>query len=108
MTPKISVLIPVCNTAKFLPACLDNLLSQSMPDFEVIAVNDASTDNALEILAEYAAKDSRIRIISHEKNKGLLAARVTGIRAARGKYIMFLDSDDCFLPGVLKNVLDAN
>ena len=107
MTPKISVLIPVFNTAKYLPACLDSVLAQSMQDFEIIAVNDASTDNSLEVLTEYAAKDARIRIISHEKNKGLLAGRLTGIRAARGKYLMFLDSDDRFLPEVLKNVLST-
>jgi len=103
--PKITVMIPVYNTAKYLPACLDSVLSQSMKDFEIVAVNDASTDNSPDILAEYAAKDPRIRIENHEKNKGLLAGRLTGIKAAKGKYIMFLDSDDCFIPGVLKNVL---
>ena len=106
MAPDISILVPVYNTAKYLPACLDSVLSQSMPDFEIIAVNDASTDNSLEILSEYAARDPRIRIISHEKNKGLLAGRLTGIRAARGKFLMFLDSDDCFLPGILQAVLE--
>ena len=103
--PKISVLIPVYNTAAFLPACLDSVLSQSMPDFEIVAVNDASTDDSPRILSDYAARDPRIRIENHEKNKGLLAGRLTGIKAARGKYVMFLDSDDCFIPGVLKNVL---
>ena len=78
-----------------------------MRDFEIVAVNDASTDDSLRILTDYASRDSRIRIENHEKNRGLLAGRQTGIRAARGKYIMFLDSDDCFLPGVLKNVWDA-
>ncbi len=104
MNPKISVLIPVFNTAKYLPACLDSVLSQSMPDFEIVAVNDASTDNSLEILSEYAAKDPRIRIENHARNKGLLAGRLTGIRAARGKYLLFLDSDDCFLPDFLKTL----
>ena len=107
MNPKISVLIPVYNTARFLPACLDSVLLQSMRDFEIVAVNDASTDDSLRILTDYASRDSRIRIENHAKNRGLLAGRPTGIRAARGKYIMFLDSDDCFLPGVLENVWDA-
>ena len=107
MTPEISIAVPVYNTGKYLPACLDSVLSQSMRDFEIIAVNDASTDNAPEILSEYAAKDPRIRIINHEQNKGLLAARRTGILAAKGKYIMFLDSDDCFLPGFLKKALET-
>ena len=101
---KISVVIPVYNTGKFLPACLDSVLSQSMPDFEVLAVNDASTDDSLGILADYAAKAPRIRIINHECNKGLLAARISGIKAASGKYLLFLDSDDCFLPGFLKKL----
>ena len=104
-TPKISVIVPVFNTEKYLSACLDSILSQSMADFEIIAVNDASTDDSPRILAHYAERDSRIRIVHHERNKGLLAGRLSGIRAAEGKYIMFLDSDDCFIPGVLKNVL---
>lgn len=106
MNPKISVLIPVYNTAKFLPACLNSVLSQSMPDFEIVAVNDASTDDSARILAKYAAGDSRVRVVNHEKNQGLLGVRKTGIRAARTEYIMFLDSDDCLLPGVLKRVLN--
>ena len=107
MIPQISVLIPVYNTAKYLPACLDSVLSQSMPEFEVIAVNDASTDDSRQILARYAAKDSRIRIIDHECNKGLLAARITGIKAASGKYIQFLDSDDELLPEILRELFDT-
>jgi glycosyltransferase involved in cell wall biosynthesis len=105
--PQISVLVPVYNTEKYLPACLDSVLSQSMTDFEIVAVNDASTDGSPRILAEYAAKDSRIRLINHPCNKGLLAVRLTGIRAAKGKYIMFLDSDDRFLPGVMKLAFEA-
>ena len=102
--PKISVVIPVYNTEKYLPACLDSVLSQSLEDFEIVAVNDASTDDSARILADYAAGDSRIRIVNHERNRGLLAVRLTGIAAARGKYLLFLDSDDCFLPGFLKRL----
>ncbi|MBO4646562.1 MAG: glycosyltransferase family 2 protein [Lentisphaeria bacterium] len=99
--PSITVIIPVYNTAKYLKACLDSVLSQSLADFEIVAVNDASTDDSPAILAEYAAKDARVRIVDHERNKGLLAARVSGVRAAAGKYLLFLDSDDIFLPGFL-------
>ena len=106
MAPAISVIIPVFNTAKYLTVCLDSVLSQSMPDFEIIAVNDASTDNSAEILSGYAAKDPRLRIVSHETNKGLLAGRLSGIKAAKAKYIMFLDSDDRFLPGILQDAFD--
>jgi len=104
MNPRITVVVPVYNTAKYLKACLDSVLSQSFPDFEIVAVNDASTDESPCILAEYAAKDARVRIVDHECNKGLLAARVSGIRAAAGTYLMFLDSDDELLPGILQDV----
>ena len=78
-----------------------------MPDFEIIAVNDGSTDDSGEILARYAARDSRIRIINHECNKGLLAARITAIKASSGKYIQFLDSDDELLPGILVRLFET-
>lgn len=106
MAPAISVIVPVFNTEKYLPMCLDSVLSQSMSDFEIIAVNDASTDNSPEILAGYAAKDPRVRIVNHEINRGLLAGRLSGIKAAKAKYTMFLDSDDRFLPGILQAALD--
>jgi len=102
--PKISVIIPVYNTEKYLPACLDSVLSQSLQDFEIVAVNDASADGSSRILAEYAARDPRIRIVTHDQNKGLLAVRLTGVRAASGKYLLFLDSDDIFLPRFLENL----
>lgn len=100
--PKISVIIPVFNTAVFLSECLESVLSQSLSDFEIIAVDDASTDDSSRILAEYAAKDFRIKVIRLQENKGGLQARNVGIRAATGKYTMFLDSDDCLLPGILQ------
>ena len=107
MIPKISVLMPVFNTAQFLPGCIDSVLSQSFSDIELIAVNDASTDDSPRILADYAAKDPRIRVVHHERNKGLLAARITGIREARGKYIQFLDSDDALMPDILSKAWET-
>ena len=104
--PKITVVIPVYNTGKYLPACLDSVLYQSQKDFEIVAVNDASPDDSARILQQYAERDARIRIVTHERNKGSNSARLTGIRAAEGKYIMFLDSDDCFLPDVMRNALE--
>lgn len=92
--PKVSILIPVYNTAGYLPKCLASVQKQTLKEIEIIAVNDASPDNAAEILAEYAAKDSRIKIITHEKNGGILAARLSGIAAATGEYLIFLDADD--------------
>ena len=90
---KISVIIPVYNTAKYLKKCLDSVINQTINDFEIICVNDGSTDGSLEILNEYEQKDSRIKVISQE-NKGLAAARNTGLKYVTAPYVYFLDSDD--------------
>jgi glycosyltransferase involved in cell wall biosynthesis len=91
--PKVSVIIPVYNVEKYLGECLDSVLRQTLKDIEIICVNDGSTDGSAKMLAEYAAKDPRIRIIT-QANAGLSAARNAGMDAACGKYIYFLDSDD--------------
>ncbi|MCL2027594.1 MAG: glycosyltransferase [Bacteroidales bacterium] len=100
-TKTISVIIPVYNASRYLVACMESCLSQTYRDFEVIAVNDGSTDNSLEILENYAQKDSRITIINKE-NGGLPRARETGIAKAKGEYIFFLDSDDTITPDALE------
>jgi len=92
--PKVSILIPVYNTAKYLPKCMASVQNQTLKDIEIIAVNDASPDNAAEMLADYAAHDPRVKVITHEKNGGILAARLSGIAAAQGEYLIFLDADD--------------
>lgn len=92
--PKVSVIIPVYNVAEYLPACLDSVINQNLKSLEVICVDDKSTDNSLEILNLYASKDNRIKIIKHSENRGLGDARNNGLKAASGKYIHFLDSDD--------------
>lgn len=91
--PEISVIVPVYNVDKYLKECLNSLLNQTFNDIEIICVNDGSTDNSLSILEEYEQKDSRVRIIT-QKNSGAAAARNTGIKAANGKYITFVDADD--------------
>ena len=91
--PKISVIIPVYNTEKYLSRCLDSVVNQTFKDLEIICVNDGSTDNSNEILDRYASKDNRITVIN-QKNGGLSAARNTGLRHASGQYIGFVDSDD--------------
>jgi glycosyltransferase involved in cell wall biosynthesis len=93
--PKISVIIPVYNTEKYLSQCLDSVLTQTFQDFEVICVNDGSPDNSATILEEYAKKDKRIRN-STQNNQGLSMARNNGMEQARGEYICFLDSDDFY------------
>ncbi len=91
--PKVSVVVPVYNTEKYLPQCLDSIINQTFKDFECICINDDSTDNSLKVLEEYAKKDNRIKIIS-QKNAGLSNVKNVGIKNATGTYITFIDSDD--------------
>lgn len=97
---KVSVIVPVYNCEKYLRQCLDSLCAQTMTDFEIICVNDGSTDDSAEILAEYAAKDGRFVIVNTE-NCGAGAARNAGLKIACGKYLLFVDSDDWFEPAML-------
>lgn len=91
---ELSIVIPVYNVAPYLPACLESVFRQTGFSFEVILVDDASTDNSGSICAEYARKDERVRYIRHARNGGLSSARNTGLVAARGVYVTFVDSDD--------------
>ena len=97
-----SVLVPVYNGEKFISACLNSVLAQTFPDFELIVCDDASTDGTLEILEDLAKKDQRIRILRHETNQRALIARNNLIRAAKGKYCIFADADDELLPDFLE------
>ena len=91
---KVSVIVPVYNVENYLIECLDSILQQNFDDMEIICVEDCSTDNSLQVLQQMSSKDERIKIIYHSENKGLSAARNSGIACARGKYILFVDSDD--------------
>jgi len=90
---KISVIIPVYNTSKYLKRCLDSIINQTYVNLEIICINDGSKDNSLEILNQYKKKDDRIIIIDKE-NQGVSAARNDGIKNSTGMYITFVDSDD--------------
>lgn len=90
---KVSVVVPVYNTAEYLPECIDSIRRQTLKEMEIICVDDGSTDRCLDILEAYAAQDERIRII-HKDNGGPASARKAGLRAASGQYIGFVDSDD--------------
>jgi len=90
----VSVIVPVYNVAPYLARCLDSLVGQTLKDIEIICIDDKSTDNSLEILQEYAKKDSRIKIIAQKHNGGVAAARNAGIDMATGEYLGFVDSDD--------------
>lgn len=102
--PKVSIVIPVFNTEKFLARCLNSVLSQSVSDIEVICINDGSTDGSLKILEEYASKDQRIKVISQE-NKGQSAARNRAMPEISGDYVFFLDSDDFIHPQTFEILL---
>ena len=100
---KVSVIVPVYNVAKYLPECMESLISQTLKEIEIICVNDGSTDNSLEILEKYRQKDNRIKIISQE-NKGLSEARNAAIREVSGEYIAMVDSDDWLEPDMLEKL----
>ena len=94
---KISAIVPVYNTEKLVGRCIDSVLAQSFPDWELILVDDGSKDGSLEVLKAYEKKDSRIKVI-HQENAGPGLARNRGIKEASGVYIVFIDSDDVIKP----------
>ena len=101
--PKVTVVIPVYNAEKTIKNSLECLINQTLKDFEIICINDGSTDKSLKILKEYAKKHSNIRIYS-QRNKGAGAARNRGLDLARGKYIIFLDADDLYKYNTLEKL----
>jgi len=92
--PLLSIVLPVYNTAKYLEQCIDSILSQTFKDFELLAIDDCSTDNSLQILRQYEQKDSRVQIFRAINRGGQAKARNSVIEQARGEYIGFVDSDD--------------
>ncbi|MDY7085171.1 MAG: CDP-glycerol glycerophosphotransferase family protein [Actinomycetota bacterium] len=100
----LSIVLPVYKVQGYLHQCLDSLLGQSFTDFEVVAVDDRSPDHSGAILAEYAARDSRVRVVTAEENVGLGRARNLGLEHAVGEYVWFVDSDDWLAPGSLSAV----
>ena len=95
--PKVSVIIPIYNTAEYLPRCLDSILNNTYRNLEVICVNDGSTDNSAAIIEQYSAADDRIIAID-QANAGVSAARNNGLDRATGGFIAFIDSDDWVHP----------
>lgn len=96
---KISVILPVYNSQKFIKQAIESVLGQTFTDFELIIVNDGSTDSTLEIISDF--KDKRIRLIS-QQNQGPGAARNNALKVAEGDYVMFLDSDDWYSKDALE------
>lgn len=104
--PLISVIVPIYNAEKFLHYCIDSILNQTVIDFELILVDDGSTDNSGKICDEYSEKDNRIWVI-HKPNGGVSSARNSGIEAAQGEYICFVDSDDYLESNYLKELIET-
>jgi len=102
----LSVVLPVYKVQGYLSQCLDSLLEQQFTDFEIVAVDDCSPDNSGAILAEYAARDPRVRVVSLAENVGLGRARNAGLDHAVGDYVWFVDSDDWLAQGALTAVAD--
>lgn len=94
--PKVSIVVPVYNAEKYLTKTLACIINQTMEDMEIICVDDASTDDSLSILEQFANKDHRICIIKHCENRGAASSRNIGLEKAKGAYICFLDADDIF------------
>lgn len=104
-TVKTSIIIPVYNVAKYLSQCLDSVVKQTLKEIEIICIDDGSTDGSLEILEQYAQKDTRIKILT-QTNSGQGSARNKGLKQAKGKYIQFLDSDDFFEPNCCQRMYE--
>ena len=103
--PKLSVIVPVYNTEKYLRECIDSILAQTFTDFELILVDDGSPDGSGAICDEYVAKDPRVQVI-HQKNGGVTKARKAGMGIAKGEWISFVDSDDWIDPAMYKAMLE--
>lgn len=105
--PKISVLVAVYNAEKWLPKCLDSLLSQTYADIQIICIDDGSTDGSLALLHDYAARDDRIEVIALPENGGQAHARNEGLKRAQGDYVCMLDADDWFSPDAFEKAMAA-
>lgn len=110
MFPSVSIIVPSYNEEKFISRCLDSILNQNFKEYEVLCIDDGSTDNTFNILLEYSKKDSRIIPLKNPK-KGVSSARNFGISISHGKYISFIDSDDFVQPQMLEflfNTIEKN
>ena len=106
MDALVSIIVPVYNVEVYILDCLNSIFAQDYTTIEVIAINDGSTDTSLEILNNYAAKESRLKIIT-QNNKGLSGARNTGLDYASGEIIVFVDSDDIISPNLVSRCINC-
>ncbi len=103
-TPYFSIIIPMYNAEKYIKVCVGSVLAQTFQDFEIIIIDDCSTDNSYKICQELYGNNKKIRLIRHEKNQGAGFARNNGIKNSHGEYIMFVDSDDAIMPYSLEKL----
>lgn len=103
MEDLISIIVPIYNTSEYLSQCIDSIISQTYSELEIILIDDGSTDNSLQICMEYQKSDERIKVI-HQENGGSVAARRSGLEAARGVYIGFVDADDYIEPDMFEKL----
>lgn len=105
--PKISVIMPVYNGERFLAESLNSVLEQTFCEYEILCIDDGSTDSTIRILEKYQEKDCRIKVLQNKKREGAAYSRNKGIKYSRGKYLIFLDSDDIFEEEMLETVYEA-
>ncbi len=103
---KVSVIVPIYKTEKYLRRCVDSILAQTYGNLEVILVDDGSPDHCPEICDDYARQDDRVKVI-HQINQGVSAARNAGIKAATGGWIQFVDSDDWLEPDYTEKLIET-
>lgn len=104
--PLVTIITPSFNSAKFISYTIASIISQTFKDWELLVIDDCSTDNSLEVITEWCKKDSRINLIQLNENSGAAVARNRGIEAADSRFIAFLDSDDKWLPNKLEKQLE--
>ena|GEM_PF-348460 len=104
--PLISVVLAACNQEDCIHRAVSSVLNQTFRDFELIAVDDGSTDGTVSVLSEFASQNCRLKLIRHTENRSLFMARKTGVQAASGEYILFLDGDDYLFPDALQKLCD--
>ena len=103
---KFSIIVPIYKVENYIKQCVDSIIAQTYSNIEIILVDDGSPDNCSEICDEYASKDHRIKVI-HQENKGLIEARKSGLRAATGEYVCFVDGDDWIEPDMYEHIYNA-
>lgn len=103
---EVSIIVPVYQVERYLPQCVESILAQTFPDFELILVDDGSKDGSGQICDEYAGRDSRVKVV-HQQNGGLSAARNRGLELAGGAYFMFVDSDDFIEPTMVECLYES-